>query len=102
MRAADDELARGIHVQDIVVADQSRQLILGTLQTGLDAWNEDRAHVLADLLLHAFFGHFLGDALARGDEIVVLGRNHDGMYAQRTVRLSSYSIVTCDLASGRR
>ena len=82
-----DELARGIHVQDIVVADQSRQLILGTLQTGLDAWNEDRAHVLADLLLHAFFGHFLGDALARGDEIVVLGRNHDGMYAQRTVRL---------------
>ena len=87
VRAADDELARGIHVQDIVVADQSRQLILGAFQTGLDAWNEDRAHVLADLLLHAFFGHLLGDALARGDEIVVLGRNHDGMYAQRTVRL---------------
>ena len=35
--AADHELARGIDVHDVVVADQTGQLVAGTLQARLDA-----------------------------------------------------------------
>ena len=87
VRAADHELARRIDVQDIVVADQPGQLVAGALQTRLDARNEDRAHVLADRGLHPLLGLLLRQPVARQDEFVVLGRNHDGMHAQRTVGL---------------
>ena len=85
--AADHELARGIHVQDVVVADQTGQLVAGTLQARLDARDEDRAHILADALLHPLLGLFLREAVAGQDELVVLRRHHDGMHTQRFVRL---------------
>ena len=86
MGASDHELARGVHVQDVVVADQRGQLVAGTLQTRLDARNEDRAHVLADLLLHQLLRLLLAAAFAREDELVVLRRDDDRMHAQRLVR----------------
>ena len=85
--AADDELARGVHVQDVVARDQIGELVAGTLQTRLDARDEDRAHILADPLLHLPFGLLFGEALAREDELVVLCRDDDRVHAQRTVRL---------------
>ena len=87
MGAADDELARGVHVQDVVARDQIGELVAGTLQTRLDARDEDRAHILADPLLHLPFGLLFGEALAREDELVVLRRDDDRVHAQRTVRL---------------
>lgn len=65
MGAADHELARGVDVQDVVVADQTGQLVAGTLQARLDARDEDRAHILADALLHPLLGLFLREAVAR-------------------------------------
>ena len=84
--ASDHELARGVHVQDVVVADQCGQLVAGALQTRLDPRNENRAHVLADYVLHLFFRLLLAAALAREDELVVLRRDDDRMHAQRLVR----------------
>ena len=84
--AADHEFARGIHVQDVIVADQTGQLVAGPLQARLDARDEDRAHILADALLHPLLGLFLREAVAGQDELVVLRRHHDGVHAQRFVR----------------
>ena len=84
MRPADDELARGVHVQDVVVADQGGQFVARALQPRFDARNEDRAHVLADALLHQPFGLLFAEAVAGCDELVVLGRDHDRVHAQRT------------------
>ena len=75
-----------VHVQDVVVADQCGQLVAGALQTRLDPRNENRAHVLADFVLHLFFRLLLAAALAREDELVVLRRDDDRMHAQRLVR----------------
>ena len=84
--AADDELARGVDVQDVVVADEPGQLVAGTLQARLDARQQDRAHVLADALLHLPLGLGLAATLAREDELVVLRRDDDRVHAQRTAR----------------
>ena len=84
--SADDELARGIHVQHVVVADERREPVARTLQARLHTRHEDRAHVLADALLHAALGLGGAHAVARQDEFVVLRRYHDRMHAQRTPR----------------
>jgi len=55
-------------------------------ETCLDARNENRAHVLADTLLHPPLGLLFVDAVAGGDEVVVLCRDDDRMYAQGTAR----------------
>ena len=86
MGAADDEFARRVHMQDVVVADERRQFVAGAFETCLDARNENRAHVLADTLLHPPLGLLFVDAVAGGDEVVVLCRDDDRMYAQGTAR----------------
>ena len=83
---ADDKFARGVHVQDVVVVDQSGQLIARPLQTCLDARNQNRADILPDPLLHHALGLFLAARVVGRDELVVLGRHHDGVDAQRTPR----------------
>ena len=73
-------------MQDILVADQLREFVPGTFQARLDTRNENRAHVLADLLLHLLFRILLRAAFAREDKFVVLRRYDDRVHAQRFVR----------------
>ena len=69
-------------MQNIVLADQVGQLIAGSLQTGLGTRDQNRAYVFFDLFAHAPFGFLGAESFTRTDEIVVLGRYHDGVDTQ--------------------
>ena len=71
-------------MQNVIVADQLGELVAGPLQTGLDAGNENRAHVVADALLHLPLGFGFAHAVSGRYEFIVLRRNDDGMYTQGT------------------
>ena len=70
-------------MQDVVVADQIGQLIPCPLQTRFGSRNQDLADIFFDLFAHTSLGFLFADPLVRTDEVVVLGRHHDGMYPQR-------------------
>ena len=61
-------------MQYIALVDKIGQFVGRTLQTRLDARDENRAHVLLDALLHHGFGLRCAAALFGRDELVVLRR----------------------------
>ena len=71
-------------MQYIALVDKIGQFVGRTLQTRLDARDENRAHVLLDALLHHGFGLRCAAALFGRDELVVLRRDHDSVYPDGT------------------
>ena len=88
--ASDNELARGIDMKNIVIANQLGQAVVRTLQTRLHARDEDRTHILTDALLHHALGLLLGHTVAGLDELVMLCRHDDRMYTHGLVR---YAVI---------
>ncbi len=95
VRAADNELTRGVDVQNIVAVQKSAEL-LGQRLAG--AGNENVPHIAAYGLQHSVVGFLLAQPCGcRIDELVVLGRHNYGVYAQG---LSMLAIFHSDLAFG--
>jgi hypothetical protein len=84
---ADDEFARRVDVEQVVVAYEVGQFVARPLQASLHARDEDAAHIVFDALAHLPFGLFLRHVVAGAHEFVVLGGNHDGVHPHRTARV---------------
>ena len=86
VRAADDEVAGGVHQVAYVVVEEAQHLVAMYLL--FDAWDEYVAHIGGYLLLHALF------VVVEG---VVLCRHHDGVDA---LWHALVAIFYCHLALG--
>ena len=84
MRAADHELTRRVHeILDLVVEELQH---FGVMDAGNDARHQDVHHILPDLFEHFAVGLFLSllRCVSRLDELIVLGRHHNGIDADGT------------------
>ncbi len=77
--ASDDKFSGGVYKHFYIVVNHCCDL---GGEGGLDAWDEDAAHVGLDAFLHLFISSLLGQTVVGGDEFVVLGGDDDGVYAQ--------------------
>ena len=88
VRTTDNELACGVYVQDIIIANKIGQTITGALQTSLHAGNQDILHIVTNQTLHHLLSLLLRTVLGRSYELIVLCRYNDRVYTDR---------VTCSL-----